>query len=54
MGDMIDIRGLKKWCAENYPPRSALNQVLQMEKDELTFIEYRERGMVWLKLSRLE
>jgi hypothetical protein len=54
MTEKIDIRGLKKWCAENYPTRSALNQVLQLEEDELTLNQYKERGMVWLKLSRLE
>lgn len=54
MAEMIDIRGLKKWVAENYPHRSALNQVLQMEKDKMNFVQYRERGLVWLKLARIE
>jgi hypothetical protein len=54
MSEMIDIRGLKKWVAENYPPKSALSQVILMEDDELTFTQYKERGMVWLRLSRLK
>lgn len=54
MTEKIDIRGLKKWVAKNYPTGSALNQVLQMEDDELTFVQYKERGLIWLRLSRLE
>jgi len=48
----IDLRGLKKWVRENYLKNHPL-QVIQQEPDKVTFEEYKQRGIVWLRLSKI-
>lgn len=49
----IDLRGLKKWVRENYPQNHPL-QVIQQEPDHLTMDEYKQRGLVWHRLSKIK
>ena len=48
----IDLRGLKKWVKENYPQNHPL-QVIQNEPDKLSLEEYKNKGMVWIDLSKI-
>ena len=51
---MVDIRGLKRWAANNLASDSKLRELIIRECDFLSVDEFVFKMMVWLGLAGIE